>query len=436
MPQRLIEIDGVVHEFPADATDLEISAALKAPPKTGRGPKARTWTDVAVDALPAVGGGIGGIVGGIGGTAFGLGIGGVPGAIGGAGLGGATGEAAKQLINRYRGKAGTPTSVAEAARDMALQGGIQAAGEATGQGLMKAGGMAAHGLMDFAIRPAPTVAEEFGDIAGTAIRERLPVGSIVPGGTKGSALANAARGESGAKTTALLKESGKAGTMLSPEAIARGPVSKLAGDIAKQPLSDSELHQVSKLFTEYLRENPSEITPLAVKEMKTAAQRIAKPIFKALNSGNIPPAGEAMKAQFNKAIADGAKDALETLPDVGAAVGKSEARTQGLIGTAKAIRRAESRRLPLVAEIAGPLVGAVAGGATGNDTKGIAAGAGTGVTAAVLTRAILSPRTTSRAALGLTNPAIQQALRQMPRASVYALLERLTRTHSGSADTP
>jgi hypothetical protein len=163
------------------------------------------------------------------------------------------------------------------------------------------------------------------------------------------------------------------------------------------------------------------LTPLAVKEMKQAAQGLAKPIFRARNAGNVVPAGESLKANFNEAIASGAKDALEGIDGVAA----SEARTRGLIGATKAIRRAEVRRLPLMAEVAAPVVGGVAGGATGGDLEGRARNAVGGVSAALLTRALLSPRTTSRAALGLTTPAIQQVLRQMPRASVYALLDGL-----------
>jgi hypothetical protein len=427
--QRVVVVDGKPQIFPEDATDAEISAALNAPPVQARGPKpARTWTDVAVDALPAAGGLLGGVVGGIGGTAFGLGIGGAPGAIGGATLGGGAGEAFKQLINRARG-ADAPATSLDAATEIGKRGGIEGASEAAGLGVMKAGKMAAHGLMDFAIRPAPTVAEEFGDIAGTAIKERLPVGSIFPGGRTGTSLAREAMRESAGTTRGLLKEAGDAGLRVSPADIARGPVSNMVGEIAKQPLHESELNQVSRMFAEFLDSHPSDLRPAAVKDLKQAAQRIAKPIFKALNAGNVPPAGEALKAQFNKAIADGSKEALESLPDIGKAVASSEGRTQSLIGATKAIRRAEVRRMPLVAELAAPLVGASVGGGVGGPK-----GAGEGLAASLLTRALLSPRTTSRAALGLTNPLIQQALRQMPRAAVYSLLQQITGTDPAGAD--
>jgi hypothetical protein len=392
-------------------------------------PPARTLTDRAVDALPTVGGALGGIVGGIGGTVAGMGVGGVPGAVGGAALGGAAGEGFRQVANFLRGVP-SPTTATDAAKQMGTQAAVQGASELAGQGIVKGAGMAAHGLMDFAIRPAPTVAEEFGDIAATALKERLPVGSVFPGGTKGSSVAKQAMRESAGETKRLLTQAEQAGLRVSPDDLARGPVTQLVGDIAKQPLSESELNQVSRMFSEYLGSHPGRMTPTAVKELKQAAQRIAKPIFRALNSGNIPPAGEAVKAQFNKAIAEGAKESLESLPGVGAKVAESETRTQGLIGASRAIRRAESRRLPLIAEMAAPVAGAVAGGATGGDVES----AGKGITAAVVTRALLSPRTTSRAALALTNEQIKQGLRQMPRAAVYQLLDQVTGTGTTPAE--
>jgi hypothetical protein len=303
---------------------------------------------MAVDALPAVTGGAGGLIGGLGGTAFGFGFGGIPGGVGGAALGGAAGEAAKQLINRMRGVE-APATAGEAAMNIGREGLVQGGSELLGGAAMKGGKMAAHGLMDMAISPAPTLAKEFttaaGDIADTALREKLPVGNIMPGTRKGSNMAQQALRESAGATRQLLTDAGAAGTTFDAQTVARGPVTQLVGDIARQPLSTSELNHIADMFTEYSG-NHNTMTPAMLKDMKQAAQRIAKPIFKALNQGNVVPAGESLKAQFNKAIADGAKDALETIPGVGA----SEARTQTLIGANKAIRQAEVRRLPLMAE--------------------------------------------------------------------------------------
>lgn len=105
--QRIVTVDGKPQIFPADATDAEISAALNAIPASNaaHAPKARTWTDVAVDALPAAGAVLGGVLGS------------VPGAI----IGGAGGEAWKQNINRLRG-ANAPETASGAANDIGIAG--------------------------------------------------------------------------------------------------------------------------------------------------------------------------------------------------------------------------------------------------------------------------------------------------------------------------
>lgn len=150
---KVVYLEGKPQVVPADATDAEISAAFGAIPaaNASHAPKARTWTDTVADALPAVAGTAGAIIGGAGGAAFGMGFGGVPGAAGGAALGTAGGEAFKQLINRARGEEAPATS-GEAARDIAvpaLEAGattalVGGAGKLArpylGQALQKAGG--------------------------------------------------------------------------------------------------------------------------------------------------------------------------------------------------------------------------------------------------------------------------------------------------------
>lgn len=122
--QRIVNFEGKTQIFPADATDAEISAALNAPAAT-KAPettKSRTWTDVAVDSIPAVAGTAGAIIGGIGAAATTIpfaGVGGIPGAAGGAAVGTAGGEALKQLINRARG-AEAPSTAGEAAAQIAV----------------------------------------------------------------------------------------------------------------------------------------------------------------------------------------------------------------------------------------------------------------------------------------------------------------------------
>lgn len=123
----------------AGAPDEEIGAVVAdfkqkyatAAPETPE----RSWTDITVDALPTIGGAVGGILGGISGLPA-AGLGSVPAAIAGAGALGAGGEALRQLINRARGKGG-PSSAGEALGNIATagvwEGGTTAVGGAVGK---------------------------------------------------------------------------------------------------------------------------------------------------------------------------------------------------------------------------------------------------------------------------------------------------------------
>lgn len=70
---RLVTFEGKLQSFPDDATDAEISAALKAIPASNAAevPKARTWTETAAEYLPLAGGIAGSMAGGTIGAAVG-----------------------------------------------------------------------------------------------------------------------------------------------------------------------------------------------------------------------------------------------------------------------------------------------------------------------------------------------------------------------------
>jgi len=160
-PRRVQTPDGAIHEFPPDATDAEISAALNGATQASTSQKPpdaepSTWDKLksigmaigdaekamaykATDALPAIGATVGSIVGGIGGTVGGVGVGGVPGSIGGAAVGGAGGEAAKQLLNRAAGRGG-PSSATQAATDIGKEGAVQGVIQGVGEGVGRVAG--------------------------------------------------------------------------------------------------------------------------------------------------------------------------------------------------------------------------------------------------------------------------------------------------------
>lgn len=199
MPRRVKGPDGNVHEFPDDATDHEISEALDAHPEK----PARSWTDMAADALPAIGGTVGGVIGGLGGTVAGFGVGGVPGAIGGAALGGGAGEAARQLMNRWRGVS-SPATPLEAAKDIAVEGGTQGAMEAAGGAVAKGLEVGGKAVYRGYLKPSLSASnlDKAREIVETGIANWLPV-------TKGGE-AKAARmiGQLNAQVDAELKASG------------------------------------------------------------------------------------------------------------------------------------------------------------------------------------------------------------------------------------
>lgn len=141
-----------------ELTQIFASINSKAPAPTPAATE-KSWTQTAVDWLPAAGGAVGGIVGGIGGTVGGLGVGGVPGAVGGAALGGATGEALKQLAHRAMGDS-APATMGQAAAGIGTQAALQGGAELVGGALVKGAAKAGSGLMTSALKPAYKTVEK------------------------------------------------------------------------------------------------------------------------------------------------------------------------------------------------------------------------------------------------------------------------------------
>lgn len=135
----------------------------------------RTWTDTAVDALPMAGGMVGGALGSLTGLPT-LGVGAVPGAIVGASVLGGGGEAAKQLINRWRGKP-APQTPSDAAMQIGEQGAMQGAMEAGGQAAMPALEKAGTAVYRGYLKPslAKVNLPKAAEIVKTAIQENLPM---------------------------------------------------------------------------------------------------------------------------------------------------------------------------------------------------------------------------------------------------------------------
>ena len=177
---RTIRVNGEDIIVPANATDAQISKAMGMPPATARAlpPEAadRTWTDSAIDALPTLGMMAGGTVGALGFSAFGTPIAGGLGAIEGGAFGAMTGEAAKQHLNRMRGKP-SPTTPGEAAARLGKEGVIGAANETLGQGLTKVIAPAAVGVYRGYLKPslAKNMVRKAGQVTKNSMAEGLAI---------------------------------------------------------------------------------------------------------------------------------------------------------------------------------------------------------------------------------------------------------------------
>src|SRR3990167_7289850 len=290
---------------PPTAADIEevFAAAAQAPSRTPTPPAERTWADTATDLLPTAGGMTGGLIGGIGGTVAGLGVGGVPGAVGGATLGGATGEALRQVVNRLRGEP-VPETMGAAAGRIGLEGAKQGGSELAGAGLVKGASVVGRTLLENAVRPTQTLLREFPDVMATIAKERLPVGASLLTKTKGSELAARKLGAASKAGRNLLTRATSEGAQYSADEVAT-PVLQLIDDLAKQPLREAQEQQLAGMISEFLRRHDGPLTPLAVKELKQAAQAIAKPVYRAVEKGFPVQADQALSARFNSAIASG-----------------------------------------------------------------------------------------------------------------------------------
>lgn len=124
----------------------------------------------ALEALPALGGALGGLVGG--------GIG----SIGTAMIGGAGGEAARQLIRRKLGVK-SPATSEEAALDIGKQAAIQGGAQAVGVGAQAALERMAPRLMQSALKPNPSLLKEYKTTAPKIVKTLLDEGvNVTPGG--------------------------------------------------------------------------------------------------------------------------------------------------------------------------------------------------------------------------------------------------------------
>lgn len=379
--------DGIL-EFP-DGTDPAVIQATvsRLIGRDTRAPQAeaakeRTWTDTAVDALPYVGGLLGGLVGAP------LG----PLAIGTAAIGGAGGEGWKRAINSLRGETPpaeeTPSAVlgavAKSGRDQGVaQGvgmGVGAVASRAARPLMRS----AHGAMASVRRKFPTV-----NLEDVALREGVAVSSR--GASKAARLSRAAN----RNIARTVREAGRSGAAPVTAAEIRRPLwaelkrakaTKIPGDIAQV---QNAIRDVNKTYSGGIGVDDALV-------LKQRLQELAKPALQ----GAADPRSASLSAKLSAAQARGVRDALVQRGGgarvaggrvEGGAIGDALTRSQELMALDKAMQASRApSKLRLIAEGALGGAGYVAGGSD-NPAEGLAP--------AALLHLILSPSARSRAAL-------------------------------------
>lgn len=380
-----------------------------------------TWqTKVARGSrvLPAVGGAIGGALG----AGSGLFTGGttsIPGAVLGATAGASVGDLASQGIRLAVGR-DAPENLAQAGTELLQESALQVPMELGGRALMGGAKVLGRGLYDAALRPTGTLLQEFPTVVQDALKNRLPIGDIIPGITqKGSQMARQARQASSATTARILENAGtKGGVRFSIGDVIEKPIQELTQRIQNQPETRADLAALGRFVRELLEDKAGDITPVRLKAIKQTAQAVANPVYKAQQKGMPVTSAQSLNAQMNAAVAKGAQTSLESIGDRSlGSVADSEAKTKALIGVTRAIRQAEARRAPLTTHVIAGVAGAggVGGGVSGGGGPGD--DATLGLTLYLLTRMAASPRTMSRAGIELSREGVQELLRLLPYAA-------------------
>lgn len=376
--------------------------------------------------LPAAGGLAGGLLGGGAGTVFGLGVGSVPGAIGGAGLGGAGGQAAEQLLRRSVGL-GAPESSSEAAKQIGLSGGEQALAEAGGRALAPVIGAGtrilgknvpglAKGLMQAALGPEGYART---DAAATALREgisaskagvRKLVGKIMEGSTQAERLVSARH----------LRR-----IVMDPmRDIADQAERDVLEQLGKGTESDAARRQLKELKQGFVGDtnNRHGVTVPRLLEIKRDSDKIAKPIYNALNKPDaVVAASDIVRARWNRALADRARTLLYGQEGGAQGLVPGLKAVEQRLGELKDLRRVVTRRGKGEVGIAAKLAGRGAAGTAGA-VAGAAYPAGSyaeraqhAAEAAALASILGSPGNVSNLALLLSSPLAQLMVRQIPR---------------------
>lgn len=362
---------------------------------------ARTWTDTAVDALPAVGGMVGGALGGAAGALPTLGLGGVPGAMVGAGVLGAGGEAAKQLINRARGLQ-APSSAGEAATAIGEQGALQGGLEGAGRAVMGTVTPVAEAVYRGYLKPSLSKVNlpKAAQIVKDAIAENLPV-------TPGGALrAQELIGQLNGKVNDLLSQAtGKTVNLSEIADGVRGWAKRMYDRPGRDPNDYKAVLKVADRIDQHTPVNPFDPAQPAEATMP-AGNQIKQDLQSSVGDKFGVPNGKAETAGEKYASAQMRKGIEAHVPDVA----PLNARQSRLIDVARNLNNAVAREgnqqamYGVKSMVAGTL-GTAAGGSDYYQKRDPLAAAATGAVTALVSRMALTPAVATRAAILATKMA-------------------------------
>ena len=345
-------------------------------------------------------------------------LGGMPGAAAGGALGGG-------LEGIARGQ--SPLAIGGT---MARRGAEQGTLEGAGGLLAKGAGKTATYLMNRATtRISQKLAMDFPELSQTLIENALTVSE---GGYKrAKGLLRAAK----SKATAALRDAEKAGatvevdvspniadslkTVIIEQALKGGQVATPAGGpvtMATKRLPAQIQALLMKVDEAAETGAPMTLTPTQADFLKTQLQRESRNLY----AGRAAAPSQGLKATPAEATlkADFAARLNAAIENVASGYKAANASAQPFIGATRGLQQAIRPSGNLLQAMVRPGVGAALGGAAGQQQGHPAAGA-------IIGGAMMSPRGLSMEAITLGNPAVQQFLRQLPRATRIALMKAL-----------
>lgn len=351
-------------------------------------------------------------------------VGGFMGGIPGAALGGAAGKAVEQTVLRGNGDASVPATTGGQAKAIGIEGALQGAMEGGGQVVMAGAGKLASWLMNRATtRVTAKLMQEFPELSDTLIEHALTVSQ----GGYGRALSLLKSAKS--KATAALTKAESAGavvpiqftpdiadsfkTALIEQAIKSGSTALPKGEsvtlaTSRLPIVTRELIAKAEAAADG---GAFELTAKQADLLKTQLQKESRALYANRTAPNGPKAMQAeatLKAEFASRL----NDALDGIADGYKA---ANAETKTFIGATRGIKQAIRPSGNLMQAMVRPAIGAVVGGSAG-------AQQGHSTTGAMIGAAAATPMGLSGAAIALKNPAVQQFLRQLPRAAYEAVI--------------